>query len=243
MLFWSEGRMTPITPPNPGQSGQPPPLASRRVLVWELPIRLFHWSLVALLAGAYLSWRLNRMDWHVWIGYAALTAVLFRILWGFLGGDAARFARFLAPARAVIAHLRVALRRGPDRQVGHNAAGGWMVLLLLTLLLGETLSGLLINNDIADEGPLTEHLPAALANAITAMHALIWHVLLAAIALHLLAIGLYAAVGRQDLVRPMISGRKRLPPDVAAPRSGGALRALALLAGSALLVSALARHL
>ncbi|HEX4051726.1 MAG TPA: cytochrome b/b6 domain-containing protein [Steroidobacteraceae bacterium] len=218
-------------------------LCSRRVLVWELPVRLFHWAIVLLVASAYISWRINWMDWHVWIGYAALTAVLFRLLWGFLGGECARFAGFIASPRAALAHLRHVLRREPDRQVGHNAAGGWMVILLLALLLVETLSGLLIYNDIADEGPLTELMPAHLASAIMATHALCWDLLLGAAGLHIAAILFYACVKRQDLVRPMITGRKALPPEVAAPRRGGALRAIVLLAISALAVAALARYL
>ncbi|HEY7928634.1 MAG TPA: cytochrome b/b6 domain-containing protein [Steroidobacteraceae bacterium] len=217
------------------------PLPSHRVLVWELPVRLFHWMIFLLVAAAYVSWRLNRMDWHVWIGYAALTAVLFRILWGFFGGDCARFAHFLAGPSAAVAHLRHALQREPDRQVGHNAAGGWMVVLLLALLLTETLSGLLVNNDVADEGPLTELLPAPLANAITATHSIGWDLLAGAACLHVAAILLYAGVKRQNLVSPMITGRKALPPEVAAPRRGGALRAIVLLAISALAVAGLAR--
>lgn len=206
-------------------------------------MRLFHWMIVALVAGAYVCWRLNWMDWHVWIGYAALTAVLFRILWGFFGGDCARFTRFLSGPRAALAHLRHVLQREPDRQVGHNAAGGWMVLVLLALLLAETLSGLLIYNDIADEGPLTELLPPILANAITATHAIAWDVLLGAAAVHIVAILIYACVKRQDLVTPMITGHKALPAEIAAPRHGGALRAIVLLAISALAVAGLARYL
>ncbi len=218
-------------------------LASHRVLVWELPVRLFHWSIFVLVAAAYVSWRLNWMDWHVWIGYAALTAVLFRILWGFFGGDCARFAHFLAGPRAAAAHLRHALQREPDRQIGHNAAGGWMVVLLLALLLTETISGLLINNDVADEGPLTELMPAPVANALTATHSIGWDLLAAAVCVHIAAILLYAGVKRQDLVSPMFTGRKALPSEVAAPRRGGALRAIVLLAISALAVAGLAHYL
>ncbi len=217
--------------------------AARRVLVWELPVRLFHWILVVLVTAAYLTWRLNWMDWHTWIGYAALTVVLFRVLWGFWGGDCARFAGFLSGPAAALRHLQHALRREPDHQVGHNAAGGWMVVLLLAVLLVQTLSGLLINNDVADEGPLTEILPAPVLNAITAAHAICWDVLLGAVALHVIAILTYAVAKRQDLVGPMITGRKTLPSEVAAPRHAGALRAIVLLAASALTVSALARYL
>ena len=214
---------------------------SRAVLVWELPVRLFHWAIVALVAAAYLTWRLNWMGWHVWIGYAALTAVLFRILWGFWGGECARFARFAAGPRAALAHLRHLARREPDHQLGHNPAGAWMVWLLLAALLVETLSGLIINNDIADEGPLTELMPAALSNGITAAHSIVWDALAAAVALHIMAILLYALLKRQNLLTPMISGYKQLPPEIAPPRAGGALRALALLAAAGLCVLALVR--
>lgn len=221
------------------QSSQAP----HRVLVWELPVRLFHWTIFALVVSAYVTWRANWMDWHVWIGYAAMTAVLFRILWGFFGGDCARLAHFLTGPRAAVAHLRHVLRREPDLQVGHNAAGGWMVMLLLGLLLAETLSGLLLYNDIADEGPLTELLPAQLGTAITAAHAIVWDVLLGAACVHVAAILLYACMKRQNLVMPMITGRKSLPPELAAPRRGGTLRAIVLLGISALAVTALARYL
>jgi cytochrome b len=123
--------------------------------------------------------------------------------------------------------------REPDRQVGHNPAGGWMVLLLLALLLAEALTGIYVANDIADVGPLTAIVPAAAADAIDASHAILWDVLLAAIAVHVLAIVGYAAVKGQDLVRPLITGTKVLPEPVIAPRMASAARAAALFAGSA----------
>ena len=120
------------------------------------------------------------MDWHAKAGYAVLALVIFRLLWGVVGSDTARFSRFVAPPLIAISHLKHALRREPDRQVGHNPAGAWMVLLLLALLLGETLSGLYVANDVADQGPLTELVPAPIANAITALHWIFWDALLAA---------------------------------------------------------------
>lgn len=214
-----------------------------RVRVWDLPTRLFHWLVVLLLAAAYITWRLNWMDWHVWIGETVLTAVLFRILWGCFGSDTARFRQFVASPRAAVRHLAHSLRREPDRQVGHNAAGGWMVLLLLALLLAEPLTGLFVNNDVADEGPFTEITPAAVSNAITALHAYLWDALLAAAALHILAIALYALAKGHNLVAPMISGRKPLPADVVAPHMASTVRAAVLLAFSALVVAALAYFL
>jgi cytochrome b len=207
--------------------------STRVVRVWDLPVRLFHWLIVALVAAAYATWRLDWMEWHGWIGDLVLALVLFRLLWGFFGSETARFSHFLASPRIVLEHLRNAFLREPDRQVGHNPAGGWMVLLLLALLLVETLTGIYVANDIADVGPLTEIVPAAAANAIDASHAIVWNVLLAAIAAHALAILGYAAVKGQDLLLPLITGTKVLPEPVVAPRMAGAARAAVLFAGSA----------
>jgi cytochrome b len=207
--------------------------APRIVLVWDIPIRVFHWLIVALVAAAYATWRLNWMVLHGWAGDAVLTLLLFRLLWGFFGSETARFSTFLSSPRMAIQHLKHAFRREPDHQLGHNPAGGWMVLLLLALLLVETLSGLYVANDIADEGPLTEIVPAWAANAIASAHAILWYALLAAIALHVLAIAGFSAIKGQNLLRPMITGTKLLPASAPAPRAGSAARAGLLLLGCA----------
>jgi len=211
------------------------------VRVWDLPTRVFHWLVVTLVVVAYVTSKLNWMDWHTRAGYTLLTLVLFRILWGFFGSDTAQFARFLASPRAAIQHLQHLFLREPDQQVGHNAAGGWMVMALLALLLGETLTGVYVLNDVADEGPLTELTPASIANAITALHGFFWDALLAGAALHVLAILLYAIAKGHNLLRPMITGYKRLPAGVPIPHTAGLLRALTLLGCSALAAAAIAR--
>ena len=216
---------------------------SRAVLVWDAPTRLFHWLVAGLVLAAYVTFRLGWMGWHAYIGYALLALVFFRLLWGFFGSETARFARFLASPRLAARHLLHLFRREPDQQVGHNPAGGWMVLLLLGLLLGECLTGLYLNNDIADEGPLTELVPASVANLIDALHTIFWQVLLAAVALHILAILIYAAAKRQNLVLPMLSGRKALSASVPSPALAGAARALLLLACSVLAVALLVEFL
>jgi cytochrome b len=213
--------------------------APRVVRVWDVPVRVFHWLIVVLVAAAYVTWRLNWMTWHGRIGEAALVLVLFRLSWGFFGSETARFSSFVASPRTVWSHLKASLRREPDHQVGHNPAGGWMVVALIALLLVETLSGVYVANDIADEGPLTEHVPAWAANAIAASHAIVWDALLAAIVLHVLAIASHAAIKGQNLVRPMITGTKVLPADKPTPRTGGSGRAILLLLGCAVVAAAL----
>ncbi|OAJ54779.1 hydrogenase [Paraburkholderia ginsengiterrae] len=216
---------------------------NRRVLVWDAPTRLFHWLLVVLVAVAYTTLKLNWIDWHVRSGEAVLVLLLFRLLWGCFGSETARFRSFVTSPVSALRHLPHLFRREPDVQVGHNAAGGWMVLLLLTLLLLETLSGLYVNNEVADNGPLSEWVPAWFANAISTLHAVVWNLLLAAVALHVLVIALYAVVKGHDLVRPMLNGYKALPASVSAPRQAPAWLALLLLMISTAVVLLLAAYL
>ena len=215
----------------------------QKIAVWDVPVRLFHWLTAMLVATAYTTWRLNWMDWHAYSDYALLALVVFRLLWGFFGSETALFERFIAAPRRAASHLAQLLRREPDHQVGHNPAGGWMVLLLLTLLLAEALTGIYTNNDVADVGPLTEVTPAPVANFITTLHDVLWQALLAAVALHILAVGLYWAAKRQNLLLPMITGRKVLPLGVRPPAQAGVLRALLFLGCGALAAAALAKFL
>ena len=215
----------------------------RPVLVWDAPVRLFHWLVLVLVTAAYVTLKLNWMNWHVRVGEMLLALVIARLLWGCFGSETARFRSFVASPAAALRHLRHLFRREPDVQVGHNAAGGWMVLLLLALLLVETLSGLYVNNDIADEGPLSGVVPAWLANAISALHAFAWDVLLAAVALHVLVIALYTVVKRHNLLRPMLTGYKPLPSPIDAPRQAPVLLALLALGVGAAVVMLLAAYL
>jgi cytochrome b len=215
----------------------------RTMVVWDLPTRLFHWLTVALVVAAYVTWRFNWMDWHLLVGDALLALLLFRVAWGFIGSETARFSRFLASPRAAIHHLVHLLHREQDEQIGHNPAGGWMVVLLLVLLLGQTLTGILDNNDVADAGPLTGIMPAMVANLIDELHTLLWDALLAAVALHLLAIAVYAVAKGHNLLRPMLTGRKRLPGQSAPPRLASPALALLVLCCSAAVAALLATYL
>ncbi|WP_114812569.1 cytochrome b/b6 domain-containing protein [Paraburkholderia kururiensis] len=226
----------------PDHRDAPPPAAlpSRTVLIWDWPVRLFHWLTVALVAAAYVTARFNWIDWHVRIGETLLVLVVFRLLWGCFGSQTARFASFVAAPAAALRHLRALARREPDVQAGHNPAGGWMVLLLLALLAAETLTGLYVYNDVADEGPLSEVVPAAVSNAITALHSILWDALAVAVALHVCAVALYAFVWGQNLVRPMLDGRKQLPAHVREPRRAPLWLAILLFALAAGAVTLLA---
>jgi len=115
----------------------------RLTKVWDLPVRLFHWILVVLIASSWLTQEFGKMDVHMWIGEWILTLLIFRLVWGLIGSDTARFSHFLRSPFEALRHLMHMTRREPDTEVGHNAAGGWMVLAMLGLIAVQTGSGCL----------------------------------------------------------------------------------------------------
>jgi cytochrome b len=198
------------------------------IRIWDAPVRLFHWLLVVLIVALYASQFLDLMWLHYRLGEVTLSLLIFRLLWGFFGSDTARFAAFLKPPRAALAHLADFRRGTGGASVGHNPAGGWMVLLLLVLLFAQGLSGLFARADRNSAGPLNHFLAKPASDLVSAFHSWNFYVLLAAIIVHLLAIIAYAVIRRENLLRPMISGKKRLPAATRAPRLASPLRALAL---------------
>lgn len=205
----------------------------RQVKVWDAAVRLFHWAIVLLIAAAWATQEYDRMDLHVICGYTILTLLIFRIIWGFIGSDTARFTRFLRSPAAAIQHLTHLTRRDDDREIGHNAAGGWMVLLMLLLIGVQTATGLFANDDGATEGPLMHFVSKDQSDFLSKIHAINFTLIEIAIALHVLAIIVYAVLKRQDLVRPMILGSKPMPSDAVAPRLASPVLALLCLAVSA----------
>ncbi len=214
----------------------------RPMKVWDLPIRLFHWGLVVLILLAWATQEWNRMTWHKWVGYSILTLLLFRVVWGFIGSDTARFGRFLRSPMAALQHLAHLGRREADREIGHNAAGGWMVLVMLALIGVQTGTGLFAN-DLDDggdtEGPLAHLVGHDRSNWFGHIHALNFNLIEIVIVLHVLAIVTYAVLKRHDLVRPMVTGTKLMPADVTAPRMVGAVWALVVLVAAAGIVAAI----
>ncbi len=212
----------------------------RLVPVWDFPTRLFHWLLVALIALSWVSIKSSWMQVHFLSGYSILTLLLFRVAWGLLGSDTARFARFLASPAAAVRHILRIGRREPDTEIGHNAAGGWMVLVLLLVLAVQTATGLCANDDILTQGPLADWVGKPLSDRLSVIHLFNFKMILAATLLHVLAIASYALLKGQNLVRPMITGRKLLPVGIQPPRLASPLLAAALLICAAAIVAAIA---
>jgi cytochrome b len=213
------------------------------IQVWDAPTRLFHWALVVLLCTSWLTVSQGWMAMHFLSGFCIIALLLFRLAWGFVGSDTSRFSRFLKSPLAALRHLARLHRREPDTEIGHNAAGGWMVLLMLLLLAVQVATGLCANDDVATEGPLFKYVGKDWSDWLSHVHAVNFTLIQIAVAAHIAAIVAYAVVKRHDLVRPMITGRKYLPDAVPHPAIANPLRALVLMLVAAgavgLLVNAL----
>lgn len=214
----------------PGNPLQPIP-------VWDLPVRLFHWLLVLLLGCSWVTGEMEWMDWHFYSGYAVLVLVLFRILWGFAGSAPARFADFVRGPAAILAYLRTLPARRAGVFAGHNPLGGLSVLLILLCVLLQALTGLFANDDVLYEGPLYRHVSKALSDTLTTVHKWNFEVLLVLAAVHVAAIVYYFAWKSENLVKPMVTGRKRLPAGTARPQMASAWRALVLFLACAAAVA------
>ena len=219
--------------------------ATREVKVWDGWIRLFHWSIVALVAISWVSMQAGKAEAHYVSGYAVLTLLLFRIGWGLAGSETARFTRFLRSPIAGLRHIARFGQREPDTEIGHNAAGGWMVLALLLLLLVQAGTGLFANHEPGftydAHGPLALAVQDRTSAWLTGIHHLNFNLILAAIALHVLAVAAYQVVKGHNLVGPMITGIKALPVRAAAPRMGSPVLAAVFLAAAAVAVWGITR--
>ncbi len=180
-----------------------------RIRVWDLPTRLFHWGLVACIAGLLLTGYVGgeRMEWHARIGYAVLTLLLFRLVWGFVGGHWSRFGSFVRGPSHIAAWLRGDAH--PDDLVGHNPLGALSVLAMMVFLLAQVATGLVGDDEIAFTGPLNRFVSSAQGLAATWYHKRIgqW-VIIALVVLHVAAVLFYLWRKGENLVRPMVHGDK-----------------------------------
>jgi cytochrome b len=189
--------------------------AAPKVRIWDLPVRLSHWAIVLIIPAMWATHEYDRMDLHILLGQVLLGLVLFRLIWGLIGGSTARFSGFVRGPRAVWRYLRG--RGGPV--FGHNPLGGWSVVAMLVVLLTQIGLGLFASDeDALHEGPLSYRVGYDTARILADRHETFFYVLLALIAVHLAAILYYRLVRRDDLVTPMVTGRR-----AAAGEDGAAL--------------------
>ncbi|WP_347562739.1 cytochrome b/b6 domain-containing protein [Hylemonella gracilis] len=179
-----------------------------RVRVWDLPTRLFHWLLASAVIGMFVTGYLGALDWHMRLGCVVLTLLLFRGLWGVLGGHWSRFANFYPSPRRLWNLLRAKREEGPEH-LGHKPLGALSVWAMLLVLLAQVVSGLMSDDDIAYAGPWARHVPEAVTYGMTNYHAAIgqW-LLLALLLLHVGAILFYWLAKKENLIAPMLHGDK-----------------------------------
>jgi cytochrome b len=171
-------------------------------LIWDLPTRLFHWLLAALVAVSWWTAEQGMLDWHKLSGFAIAGLLVFRLWWGVAGSSTARFGGFLKGPAGIMAYLKGGAAGAP----GHNPLGGWSVVAMLAVLVAQVTLGLFAINDDFEGGPLTKYVDYETGLVIAEWHETLFNVLLGLIVLHLLAIGYYAA-RRKNLVGPMITGK------------------------------------
>ncbi len=216
---------------------------SKRVRVWDAPVRLFHWTLVVLLVVSYVSGRAGG-DWmnvHFWSGYAILALLLFRIAWGFVGSTTARFSHFVTGPAAWFAYLRNFATGRRTYDVGHNPVGGIMVLVLIFAVLAQATAGLFsADTDLGTvNGPLANAIADKWVDRLTAFHKFWVTVLIWLAGLHVLAAITYLVLKRQNLIGAMFTGRKPLDEVAEAGKPAPSLNfAPARLALSLLIVAA-----
>ncbi len=206
--------------------------AGGRARIWDLPTRLFHWSLAVCVAGSVVSIKTGSIDWHMRFGYAVLTLVLFRVLWGFAGSRYARFAHFVRGPGDVLRYLTGRL----SHDAGHNPLGALSVLALLALLLAQAMGGLFANDGNFAEGPLAKLISSALSNQISTLHRQAEWPLYVLVALHVCAVIFYTVFKAQPLLGAMLHGDRALPVPPAQDDLSMRLRALILFALCAALV-------
>ena len=185
-------------------------------LIWDLPTRLFHWTLVVLIGLQFATAKFGflSMDWHFRFGYTTLVLIVFRVCWGFFGSQSSRFKQFVRGPVAVIRYVRSQFSTNPQVSIGHNPLGGWSAIVLLASVLTQAVSGLFASDGIDTDGPLSDKIPSSAVKIFTRVH--LWNedVLIILIVLHIVAIALYLVLRNDNLTVPMITGRKNVeaPP-------------------------------
>ena len=220
-----------------GRSATPAPQTAARgagkgvlVQIWDAPTRWVHGLIIVLIGLAWWTESHDQMAWHVRLGCALLGVIVFRLGWGVFGGVTARFSSFVRGPRTVLRYGVKLVRGGaPGDGVGHNPMGGWSVLALLGVMAAEVVVGLFcVDVDGVESGPLASRVSFEAGRAAAHWHTVLFNALLALIALHLCAIAFYVVVRRDNLIGPMLTGRKRVAPteaiQVGPQRRGSAFR-------------------
>jgi cytochrome b len=200
---------------------------SKKYPLWDIPTRLFHWTIVCCVVLAWWSAENERYELHEWLGFTIIALVVSRIAWGIFGSPHSRFADFLVGPRRVLDYLRGT----PAASAGHNPLGGWSVVAILLLLLAQGVSGLFNSDDVLFSGPLHYGADTAFRDAMGVVHEVAFDALVVLVCLHIAAVVYHQWRHREKLVQAMVRGTAPGKEGRAAPVSPWlALATLALVA-------------
>ncbi len=201
-----------------------------RIPIWDVPVRLFHWALALLVVFSFVTGKVGGalLEWHMRSGFCILTLLIFRIAWGIVGSDTARFVQFVRGPAAGLAYAREVIAKRKPVVLGHNPLGGWMVVAMLAILVTQAISGLFVDDEISTQGPLAVKVSNAFVSRMSALHHLNQWLVAAAVALHVSAIAYYHWGLGSNLVAPMLDGGAS--PEGVPRRAASSALAVVLLA-------------
>lgn len=210
----------------------------QRLLMWDWPVRLFHWTLVLCIAALWWTGTQRTLDWHRLAGYTLAALLIFRLGWGVIGSGTARFAQFVRGPRAVVDYVRGhLLGRGAAVHFGHNPLGGWSVVAMLATLVAQVSLGMVsVDVDGIESGPFSYLVEFETGRKAAQLHHFLFNILLGLMALHLFAVTYYLLVKRENLVGPMVTGKRRWAGEGAHPSIASSRRALLLLLASVAII-------
>lgn len=185
-----------------------------RVSVWDIPVRIAHWSMVVLFAASWWTGKTGRLEWHRWSGYALLAILVFRLFWAFFGSSTARFTQFVRGPREIVAYLKGRWALAP----GHNPLGALSVVVLLLVIAVQIVLGLFaVDVDGIESGPLSSHVSFETGRLFAEWHEVVFDSLLWLVGLHVVAVLFYVLVKKENLIGAMLSGTRKYPEQPAEP--------------------------
>lgn len=183
---------------------------TKKLFVWDLPVRLFHWLLLISLLSAWYTSNGERdlIDYHLKIGYFTLGLIIFRIMWGIFGTQYAKFSQFFPTKAKLLSYLNKSKQNQVDTTVGHNPLGGLMIILMLLLILSQAISGLFMNDDVFTTGPYYESVNSSIQKFMSLIHHNVFDIILFVSVVHIGAIFYYLFAKKINLIVPMFTGYK-----------------------------------
>lgn len=186
-----------------------------KVKVWDIYIRTFHWLLLICILVSFISVRLDEMDIHFISGHCILALIIFRLIWGVVGSSTALFSNFIKGPGTILGYLKNPDSEKFRRMIGHSPIAALSVIAMLVVISVQVGTGLISDDEILLQGPLAKYVSGDMSYQATTYHGINAKLIIGLIVLHLAAITFYRFIKKDDIVKPMITGRKRVSDEIA----------------------------